>query len=176
MTSPTRREQELNKSAERTLYKATKVTTVSTGEMKSWKVYSVLVATIVILIVLVTIPFILFYALRKDDLNEWKETILDSLTPHVAGCLGLQGNWSNSSACSANGTANASPVGVQLDCHPDYVQLCGVCTPRCSKVDLNDRSGATIRAVEVSRALGGLLSTFGFVVFFIMSILRRKHM
>ena len=92
MTSPTRREQELNKSAERTLYKATKVTTVSTGEMKSWKVYSVLVATIVILIVLVTIPFILFYALRKDDLNEWKETILDSLTPHAAGCLSLQGN------------------------------------------------------------------------------------
>ena len=67
--------------------------------MKTWKVYLTLVTIIIILIGLFTIPVILFYALRQDDLNEWKETILDSLTPHVAGCLGLQGNWSNSSAC-----------------------------------------------------------------------------
>ena len=144
--------------------------------MKSWKVYSVLVATIVIIIALLAIPIILFYAFREDDLNKWKETILDSLTPHVAGCLGLQGNWSNSTACSAKGTANATPVGVQLDCHPDFVQLCGVCTPRCATVDLNNRSGATIRATDVAAVLAGVFGLIGFVVFLVMVFIRRKQM
>ena len=144
--------------------------------MKSWKVYSALVAAIVVIVALLAIPIIIFYALRKDDLNEWKETILDSLTPHVAGCLGLQGNWSNSTACSANGTANTTPVGVQLDCHPDFVQLCGVCTPRCATADLNNRSGDLIRAADVSAVLAGVFGIVGFVVFLIMSIIRRKHM
>ena len=165
-------------SAERTPSKPTKATTVSTGEMKSWKVYSALVVTIVTIIALLAIPIILFYALRQDDLNEWKGTILESLTPHVAACLGLQGNWSYSSACRANGTANATPVGVQLDCHPDFVQLCGVCTPRCAKVDLSNRSGDLIRTQlqDVSGALVGVFGIFSFVVFLIMSVLRRKHM
>ena len=144
--------------------------------MTTCKVYSALVTAIIILIGLCTVPIILFYALRQDDLNEWKETILESLTPHVAGCLGLQGNWSNSSACRENGTANATHAGVQLDCHPDFVQLCGVCTPRCATVDLNNRSGATIRAADVIYVLGGVLCVIGFVAFLIMAVIRRKHM
>ena len=144
--------------------------------MKTWKVYLTLVTIIIILIGLFTIPIILFYALRQDDLNEWKETILESLTPHVAGCLGLQGNWSNSSACRENITANATPVGVQLDCHPDFVQLCGVCTPRCATVDLNNRSGNTIGAVDTIFILAVVLCVIGFVAFLIMAVIRRKHM
>ena len=143
-------------------------------EMTTWKVYSVLVTSIVIVVTLFTIPIILFYALREGDLNEWKETILESLTPHVAGCLGLQGNWSNSSACLVNGMANnATAVGAQLDCHPDFVQLCGVCTPRCATVDLNNRNGNTMEAADFGAAALGII---GFVVFLIMSIMRKKHM
>ena len=142
----------------------------------SWKAYSVLIATIAVVIGLFTIPTILFYAFREDDLNKWKETILDSLTPHVAGCLGLQGSWSNSTACRANGTPNTTLVGVQLDCHPDFVQLCGVCTPRCATVELNNRSGDSIRAADVCIVMAGVLGIVGFVVFLIMAIIRRKHM
>ena len=77
----------------------------------------------------------------------------------------------------ANGTANATSVQIQLDCHPDYVQLCGVCTPRCATIDLNARSSDTIRAVgPISVLTSVLTSIIGFVVFLIMAVIRRKHM
>ena len=55
-------------------------------------------------------------------------------------------------------------MGVQLDCHLDFVQLCGVCTPRCAKVDLSKRSGAAIRVADVAAVLAGVFGLIGFVV------------
>ena len=54
--------------------------------MATWKGYSVLVTLIVIIIGLFTIPIIIFYASREEGLNEWKATILDSLSPHLDRC------------------------------------------------------------------------------------------
>ena len=144
--------------------------------MTTWKVYSTLVTIIIIIIGLCTVPIILFYTLRQDDPNKWKEIILESLTPHIAGCLSLQGNWSNSSACRANGTANGTSVQVKLDCHPDFVQLCGVCTPRCATIDLIERSGAAIRVEDITTVLAYVLGFIYFIVFLIMTVIRRKHM
>ena len=147
--------------------------------MSSWKGYSVLVTTIVILIGLFTIPIIIFYASREDGLNEWKETILASLRPHLDGCISAtaSANYLNiSSACGANGTANATLARVQLNCHPDFVQLCGVCTPRCATVDLNNRSGDLIRAEDVCTVVATVLGVIGFLAFLTMSIIRRKQM
>ena len=157
---------------------------VATSEMATWKGYSVLVAIIVIIIGLFTIPIIIFYASRQEGLNEWKTTILNSLSPHLDRCLGETTSASNdelpfirnvSSECVVNATANAT-FGTQLDCHPDFVQLCGVCTPRCATVDLNNRSGDKIRAEDVCTVLAMVLGVIGFIAFLSMSVIRRKQM
>ena len=74
------------------------------------------------------------------------------------GFLGLQGNWSNSSVRAiASGTANATHVGVQLDCHLDFVAPESILTiaaaPPC------------IRAADVTAVLAGVFGLFGFDVF-----------
>ena len=153
--------------------------------MATWKGYTVLVTIIVVIIGLFTIPIIIFYASRMDGLNEWKDTILESLSPHLDGCLSETASADSngslfirnvSSACGVNGTANASTGGIELDCHPDFVQLCGVCTPRCATIDLNNRSGDTIRAEDVCTVIALVLGVIGFIAFLIMSVIRRKQM
>lgn len=152
--------------------------------MATWKGYSVLVTLIVIIIGLFTIPIIIFYASREEGLNEWKATILDSLSPHLDRCLGAttpaSSNGSEviqkvSSACRMNVTGNAT-FGTQLDCHPNFIQLCGVCTPRCATISLNDRSGTMVRLEDVCTVLALVLGVIGFIAFLTMSVIRRKQM
>ena len=154
-------------------------------EMATWKGYTVLVTIIVVIIGLFTIPIIIFYASRMDGLNEWKDTILESLGPHLDGCLSETASADSngslfirnvSSACGVNGTANSTTVGIQLNCHPSFVQLCGVCTPRCATVSLNDRSGAKFRTEDVCTVIALVLGVIGFIAFLIMSVIRRKQM
>ena len=154
--------------------------------MATWKEYSLLVTIIIVIIVLFTIPIIIFYASRQEGLNEWKATILESLSPDLDVCLtaaassgsnGSQLIQNVSSACGANSIVNATSSGeTQLDCHPDFVQLCGVCTPRCATVDLNNRSGDTIRAEDVCTVLAMDMGVIVFIAFLTMSVIRRKRM
>ena len=68
----------------------------------------------------------------KDNLNEWKETILKSFSAHMVGCLqlGIQGNQSILPVCGQMVyTLNATTVHVrvQLDCHILICQVFVAC-------------------------------------------------
>ena len=76
-----------------------------------------------------------------------------------------------------NATTNGTSVQVKLDCHPDFVQLCGVCTPSFVFVSLNERSATVIiRAKDVTTVLAYVLSFIYFIVFLIMTVILRKYL
>ena len=79
----------------------------------------------------------------------------------------------NDSANVAN-SVNSTNVTSAVMCHPDFINMCGLCIPSCERIHHNSQLAISYAVDDVFWVIAEVSTTVGALAFLVFSLIRRK--